>query len=184
MEPQNKRAAIKELIGEKEVAQKVYDLAKRIEADYSGIDFTVLCVMNGSFIFTADLVRNIRGSFDLDFIEVSSYGVSQESSGQCKMVRDLNAPVKGKHILITEDIIDSGQTLEFLLETLEKRGAASVEVASLLVKKRNLGVLKRVRYSGFSIGNEFVVGYGMDYAYQYRHLPFIGTIDKNYIAKS
>ncbi len=177
-ETSNDRSSLPQVyIGKREIAEKVAELAKAIDKDYQNKNnLVILCVMNGSFIFTSDLTRQISGDFQLDFIEISSYGNNTTSSGKCKIVRNSSLDIAGRDVLIIEDIIDTGNTLDFLFQALKSEGAKQIEIAALLAKHKNRALVKKVRYLGFEIEDKFVVGYGLDYGGRFRQLPYIGIL--------
>jgi len=164
------------LIKEDEIQKRIKELGKEITNDYKGKDLVVIGILKGAVIFMAELVKSIELPITLDFMSVSSYGKSSISTGEVRIIKDLDFSVEGKDLLIVEDIIDTGLTLNYLTELLEKRGANSVKICTLLDKpdRRTVGV--KVDYLGFEVPDEFIVGYGLDYAEHYRNLPFIGTL--------
>jgi hypoxanthine phosphoribosyltransferase len=166
------------LISEEEIRAKVEELSRQITADYRGKDPVLVCILKGAVMFYADLVRNIDTHINMDFMAVSSYGNGTRSSGEVEIRKDLSKPVDGRHVIVVEDIVDSGNTLSYLKRVLESRGAASVKIATLLDKpaRRKPGLILNADYQGFVIEDEFVVGYGLDYAERYRNLPFIGVL--------
>ena len=147
-----------------------------LSIDYEGKNPLVICVLKGAFIFMADLVKQIRVPLEIDFMAVSSYGQSTKSSGVVKIIKDLDVPVEGRHILIVEDIIDSGLTLSYLIDVLERRNAKTISVVALFNKPARRTVELEPDYTGYVLPDEFVVGYGLDYAEKYRNLPFIGIL--------
>lgn len=159
------------------IAERVRQLGAQITADYAGQELTVVGVLNGSFIFMADLVRSIEIPMRCDFLGLSSYGSATESSGVVAITKDLSGPIDGRHLLIVEDIIDTGLTMAYLLQNLATRKPASVKIVSLLSKPARRQVEVGIDYLGFTIEDRFVVGYGLDYDGRYRNLPFIGTLD-------
>src|SRR6188472_2303728 len=164
------------LVTEDEIRAKLAELARRIEADYEGRDLLVVGVLKGAVMVMADLSRELRRHVEMDWMAVSSYGAGTQSSGVVRILKDLDTDLSGRDVLIVEDIIDSGLTLSWLRENLESRGAASVEICALLRKPEAAKVEVDVRYVGFEIPNAFVVGYGLDYAEQYRNLRGIGVL--------
>jgi hypoxanthine phosphoribosyltransferase len=164
------------LYSEEQIQAKIKELGETISQDYEGRNPLVICVLKGAFIFMADLVKNITVPLELDFMAVSSYGQSTKSSGIVKIIKDLDVPVEGRHILIVEDIIDSGLTLSYLIDVLERRNALSISVVALFNKPARRAVELEPDYSGYVLPDEFVVGYGLDYAEKYRNLPFIGIL--------
>ncbi len=164
------------LISEAEIAAKVAGLAKAIDADYAGREILVVGVLKGAVMFMADLSRALRTPVSMEFMAVSSYGSSTSSSGVVRILKDLDRDIVDKHVLVVEDVIDSGLTLSWLLRNLASRQPASLEVVALLRKPEAAKVDLPVKYVGFDIPSEFVVGYGLDYAERYRDLPFVGLL--------
>lgn len=171
------------LYSEEEIQQKVAELGEAISRDYAGRNPLVICVLKGAFIFMADLVKKLTIPLEIDFMAVSSYGQSTKSSGVVKIIKDLDVPVEGRHVLIVEDIIDSGLTLSYLIDVLERRNALSISVVTLFDKPARRTVDLVPDYKGFTLPDEFVVGYGLDYAERYRNLPFIGILKPEVYAK-
>lgn len=165
------------LITEKQLRAKVSELGKQISKDYMGKDLLIIGVLKGAVVFAADLMRQISIPLDIDFMAVSSYGVSTESSGVVRIIKDLDKNIEGKHVLIVEDIIDSGLTLKYLTGILNSRNPADLKICTLLEKPDRREVDIKIDYIGFSIPDEFVVGYGLDYAEKYRNLPCICVIN-------
>jgi hypoxanthine phosphoribosyltransferase len=161
---------------EKEIQTRITELAAEIDADYEGRDLLLVGVLKGAVMVMADLARALHAPAQMDWMAVSSYGSGTKSSGVVRILKDLDGDISGRNVLVVEDIIDSGLTLSWLLRNLMSRGAASVQVFALLRKPEAAQVDVRVRYVGFDIANEFVVGYGLDYAERYRNLPFVGTL--------
>jgi hypoxanthine phosphoribosyltransferase len=166
----------KVLITEDQIRTRLAELAADIDRDYAGKDLLLVGVLKGAVMVMADLARAISSHVEMDWMAVSSYGSGTKSSGVVRILKDLNADITGRHVLIVEDIIDSGLTLSWLMSNLGSRGPASVEVCAMLRKPEAAQVAVPVRYVGFDIPNEFVVGYGLDYAERYRNLPFVGTL--------
>jgi hypoxanthine phosphoribosyltransferase len=164
------------LVDEERIRAGVAELAARISADYRGRDLLLVGVLKGAVVFMADLARSLTVPHEIDFIAVSSYGSATETSGVVRLLKDLDREIEGRHVILIEDIVDTGLTLEYLLETLRPRRPASLEVCALLCKPDELRVDVPVRYKGFDIPSVFVVGYGLDYAERYRNLPFVGTL--------
>jgi len=168
---------IKEVLYNEEVIiEKVREMGEKISNDYRGKNLIIVGVLKGSVVFAADLLRNIKIYCEIDFMAVSSYGKSTESTGVVRILKDLDESVEGKDVLIVEDIVDSGVTLGYLLNYFKTRKANSVEIATLLNKSARRKVDVPVKYIGFEVPDEFIVGYGIDYAERYRNLPFIGTL--------
>lgn len=159
------------LVSKEAIAKRVKELAAEINRDYAGQPLMVVCILRGATIFFADLFRELTGDVEVDFIAVSSYGSGASSSGEVKMLKDFSSPVAGKNLLIVEDIIDTGVTLVYLKKLLEVRGPASVKLCALLDKPSRRKVELKGDYIGFEIPNEYVVGYGLDYAEKFRNLP-------------
>ena len=164
------------LLSEEQLHQRLDEIAAQIDADYEGKDLLLVGVLKGAVMVMADLARRLHSSVQMDWMAVSSYGSGTKSSGVVRILKDLDADLTGRHVLIVEDIIDSGLTLSWLLSNLRSRGPATVEIATMLRKPDASKVDVDVRYVGFDIPNEFVVGYGLDYAEKYRNLPFVGTL--------
>lgn len=172
------------LYSEEEIQRKVKELAEIVSREYEGRNPLVICVLKGAFIFMADLTKNITIQMELDFMAVSSYGKAARSSGEVRIVKDLDQSVEGRDILIVEDIIDSGLTLSYLIDVLERRNALSVRVVALFDKPGRRTSEINADYTGFVIPDAFVVGYGLDYAEKYRNLPFIGILKPEVYAGS
>ena len=166
----------KVLLTEEQIATRLDQMAAEIDADYAGRDLLLVGVLKGAVMVMADLARRLHTPVSMDWMAVSSYGAGTSSSGVVRILKDLDTDLTGRHVLVVEDIIDSGLTLSWLLSNLRTRGAASVEIATLLRKPEAAKVEVDVRYVGFDIPTEFVVGYGLDYAEKYRNLPFVGTL--------
>lgn len=164
------------LVSAEEIQDKIRDLAKHIEEDYRGKDVLLVGVLKGAFVFMSDLAREIQLPLEFDFMAVSSYGSATKSSGVVRILKDLDYEITGRHVLLVEDIIDSGLTISYLLRYLEARGPASLEICSLFWKKGEQAVPLDVKYPGFELAPVFVVGYGLDYAEKYRNLPYIGVL--------
>ncbi len=161
------------LISEEEIKQKIRELGKQIEKDYKDKDLLVVCVLKGAVLFLSDLIREINLPLSIDFMAVSSYGNSTKSSGVVRIIKDLEKDIQGKDLLIVEDIVDSGLTLSYLIENLKSREPRSVRLCTLLDKPEKRKVKVSIDYTGFVIPDEFVVGYGLDYAEVYRNLPYV-----------
>ena len=164
------------LITEEEIAARLDEMAAQIDADYEGEDLLLIGVLKGAVYVMADLSRRLHHDVQMDWMAVSSYGSGTKSSGVVRILKDLDTDLTGRHVLIVEDIIDSGLTLSWLQANLIGRGAASVNIATALRKPAAAKVGIDVAYVGFDIPDEFVVGYGLDYAEKYRNLPFVGTL--------
>ncbi|MDO4799588.1 MAG: hypoxanthine phosphoribosyltransferase [Bacillota bacterium] len=164
------------LFDERMIADRVGELAQAIQNDYEGRELLLVGVLKGANVFLCDLMRRITRPIQIDFIAASSYGSSTESSGVVKIDKDLDYSLEGRHVLIVEDIIDTGLTLNYLVNNFRSRKAASVEVCSLLDKPERRRVDVPVKYIGFQIPDEFIVGYGIDYSERYRNLPYVATL--------
>ena len=168
---------IRELVSEKAVNERIVELGKQISKDYEGKQVHLICVLKGGVFFMCELAKRISVPVSMDFMSVSSYGDDTKSSGVVKIVKDLDEAIEGKDVLIVEDIIDSGRTLYYLIDILKKRNPKSVHLCTLLDKPERRVKDVKVDYVGFNIPDEFVVGYGLDYAHKYRNLPFIGVVE-------
>lgn len=164
------------LISEEKVNRQIAELARQISEDYEGRSVHLICILKGSIFFTCELAKRLTVPVTVDFMQVSSYGAGTKSSGVVKIVKDLDEPLEGKDVIVIEDIIDSGRTLSYLLEILQKRNPASLRLCTLLDKPDRRVMDVDVDYQGFEIPDEFVVGYGLDYDQKYRNLPYIGVI--------
>ncbi|MBD3922769.1 hypoxanthine phosphoribosyltransferase [Paenibacillus sp. PR3] len=175
---------IQEVLFDAETIQnKVKELGEQLSQDFEGRNPLVICVLKGAFIFMADLVKQLSIPVELDFMAVSSYGASTKSSGVVKIIKDLDVTVEGREVLVVEDIIDSGLTLSYLIDVLERRNAKSVTVVTLFDKPARRTVELEADYKGFSLPDEFIVGYGLDYAEHYRNLPFVGILKPEVYSK-
>ncbi|MBC7235968.1 MAG: hypoxanthine phosphoribosyltransferase [Chloroflexi bacterium] len=164
------------LISEEELQRRVAELGREISEDYEGLDPLLVCVLKGGYMFLADLTRHLTIRHAIDFMAVSSYGDATETSGVVRILKDLDSDISGRHVLLVEDIIDTGHTLAYLMDNLRVRQPASLNVVSLLNKPSRREVDIEIAYQGFVIPNEFVVGYGLDYAENYRNLRFVGVL--------
>jgi hypoxanthine phosphoribosyltransferase len=164
------------LFTEEDLRARVAEMGRQITADHQGESLLVVSVLRGAAIFMADLVREIDLPLEMDYMAISSYGNGVKSSGIVRILKDLTSSVEGRHVLIAEDILDSGLTLKYLIRNLESRNPASIEVTTLLRKKTKAQADIDCRYVGFECPDEFIVGYGMDYAERYRNLPYIGVL--------
>ena len=169
---------IRVLLSEEQVDARIQEIADQINKDYEGKEVHMICVLKGGVFFMCELAKRITVPVSLDFMSVSSYGDDTKSSGVVKIVKDLDQPLEGMDVLVVEDIIDSGRTLSYLLKVLKQRGPKSVKLCTLLDKpERRVMKDVEVDYSCFNIPDEFVVGYGLDYAQKYRNLPYIGVVE-------
>lgn len=164
------------LIDEARILTRVKELGNKISKDYEGKTPVIVNILRGGVVFMSDLIRHITIPLEIDFMSISSYGNSTESSGVVKIRKDLDTDVTGRHVIIVEDIVDSGLSLKYLLEYLKKHNPASVTTCVLLDKPKAHKTELNIEYVGFEVGNEFVVGYGLDFAEKYRNLPFIGIL--------
>jgi hypoxanthine phosphoribosyltransferase len=164
------------LVQPDELQHRIRELGAEISADYAGRDLLLIGVLKGAVFFLADLMRQIEVPCEVDFMAVSSYGSSTDSSGVVRILKDLDAPLEGRHVLIVEDIVDSGLTLQYLMRTLQTRGPASLAVCALLTKPERRKAEVPARYVGFEIPDKFAIGYGLDYAERYRNLPYVATL--------
>lgn len=170
---------IRVLISEEEVARRIKEIGEEISRDYDGRQLHLICILKGGVFFTCELAKRIELPLTLDFMSVSSYGAGTVSSGIVKIVKDLDEPIEGKDVLIVEDIIDSGNTLSYLIEVLKQRNPKSIELCTLLDKpERRVKKQVQVKYTCFTVPDEFIVGYGLDYDQKYRNLPYIGVIEQ------
>lgn len=170
---------IRILLSEEEVAARVKEIAEEISRDYNGKPLHLICILKGGVFFTCELAKRINLPLTLDFMSVSSYGAGTVSSGIVKITKDLDEPIEGKDVLIVEDIIDSGNTLAYLIEVLKQRNPNSIELCTLLDKpERRVKDQVKVKYTCFTVPDQFIVGYGLDYDQIYRNLPYIGVIEQ------
>ena len=168
---------VRVLLTEEEVDKRIQEIGEQISKDYEGKQVHLVCVLKGGSFFMCELAKRISVPVSLDFMSVASYGSDTKSSGVVKIVKDLDDSIKGKDVLVVEDIVDSGRTLSYLLEMLRDRGPASLKLCTLLDKPDSRVIDVNVNYTGFRIPDEFVVGYGLDYDQKYRNLPYIGVVD-------
>lgn len=167
------------IVDEKALQEKIKELAARVDKDYENKDLLLIGVLKGAVMAVADLSRALQRHVDMDWMAVSSYGSGTKSSGVVRILKDLDRDITGRNVLIVEDIVDSGLTLSWLKSNLESRGADSVEILSILRKPESAKVEVNVKYVGFEIPPDFVVGYGLDFNEKYRNLPFIGVLAKH-----
>ena len=164
------------LLSQEQIQARVRELGEEISRDYQGKDLLLLAVLKGAAVFLADLLREIRGTVTYDFMATSSYGTDTTSSGVVRLLKDVDEGLAGRHVLIVEDIVDTGLTLSYLVEVLSQREPASLRVCTLLDKPARRVQPVQIHYCGFTIPDRFVVGYGLDYDEQYRNLPFVGAL--------
>lgn len=168
---------IRVLISEQDVDARIEEMGRQISEDYAGKQVHLICILKGSVFFTCELAKRITVPVSLDFMSVSSYGDGTQSSGRVKIAKDLDETLEGKEVIVIEDIIDSGRTLAYLMDVLEKRNPSSLKLCTLLDKPERRVTDVKVDYVGFEIPDEFVVGYGLDYAQKYRNLPYVGVVE-------
>jgi hypoxanthine phosphoribosyltransferase len=169
------------LIEEDELQRRIAELGEEISADYHGRDLLLLGVLKGAVFFMSDLMRRLTIPCEIDFMAISSYGASTDSSGVVRILKDLDINIEGRHVLVVEDIIDSGLTLSYLMRMLESREPESLEICALLTKPERREIDVDVRYTGFEIPNRFVIGYGLDFAERYRNLPYVAVLHPDLI---
>jgi hypoxanthine phosphoribosyltransferase len=166
------------LVQADDLQHRIREMAEDISRDYQGQDLLLIGVLKGAFLFLADLMRHLEVGCEVDFMAVASYGSSTESSGVVRILKDLEEPLEGRNVLIVEDIVDSGLTLQYLLRTLQARKPASLEVCALLTKPDRREVDMPIKYVGFEIPNRFAIGYGLDHAERYRNLPYVAVLSE------
>jgi hypoxanthine phosphoribosyltransferase len=166
------------LVPDEDLQRRVAELGAEISRDYAGRDLVMVGVLKGALLFIADLMRQLTVPCEVDFMAVSSYGSSTDSSGVVRILKDLDAPIEGRDVLIVEDIIDSGLTLQYLLRNLRARSPGSLEVCALLTKPARRRVELPIRYVGFEIPDRYVIGYGLDYAQRYRNLSYVAVLNE------
>ncbi|NLN42381.1 MAG: hypoxanthine phosphoribosyltransferase [Clostridiales bacterium] len=166
------------LIDEEKIMKRVAEMGTEITRDYQGKELVVICILRGGVIFMSDLVKQIKLPLYMDFMAVSSYGMSTKSSGIVRILKDLNEDIEGKDVLIVEDIVDTGLTLHYLVDYIKSRNPRSVKVCCFLDKPSRRKVDVEVDYVGFEIPDKFVVGYGLDYAQKYRNLPYVSVLEE------
>lgn len=169
---------IKVMISEEELSKRIAELGAQISKDYEGKEVHLICILKGSVFFTCELAKHIVPTVTMDFMSVSSYGNAQESTGRVRIVKDLDEHIEDKEVLVIEDIIDSGRTLDYLLDMLAARKPKSIKLCTLLDKPDRRVTDVKVDYTGFEIPDEFVVGYGLDYSQKLRNLPYIGVVQE------
>jgi len=168
---------VKIIIPKRELKKRVKELGAKISKDYAGKELILIGILKGSFIFLADLIRQIKIPHEVDFIAVASYGQEIEGSGAVRLIKDLSANIEGKNVIIIEDIVDTGLTLNFIRKNLLLRNPKSLEIVTLLDRKERRKVQVSIKYIGFVVPNEFVVGYGLDLGERYRNLPYIAKVE-------
>lgn len=168
---------IRVMYSEEEVSARVKEIAEQINREYEGKEVHLIGILRGGSFFMCELAKRITVPVTIDFMSASSYGMSTTSSGVVKIVKDLEEPIVGRHVIVVEDIIDTGRTLSYLLEMLKERGPESLKLCTLLNKPDRRVVEVKIDYNGYTIPDEFVVGYGLDYAQRYRNLPYIGIVE-------
>jgi hypoxanthine phosphoribosyltransferase len=164
------------LIDEERLQERIRELGREISADYAGKELLLVGVLKGAVFFMADLMRNLTVPCEIDFMAISSYGAATDSSGVVRILKDLDINIENRHVLVVEDIIDSGLTLSYLLRNLESREPTNIEICALLTKPDRREIDVPVKYVGFEIPNKFVIGYGLDFAERYRNLPYVGVL--------
>jgi hypoxanthine phosphoribosyltransferase len=172
------------LIEEAALQARIAELGEEISGDYGGRDLLLIGVLKGAVFFMSDLMRRLTVPCEIDFMAISSYGASTDSSGVVRILKDLDINIEGRHVLVVEDIIDSGLTLSYLMRNLEAREPASLEVCALMTKPDRREIDVEVRYVGFEIPNRFVIGYGLDFAERYRNLPFVAVLHSDLIPET
>jgi hypoxanthine phosphoribosyltransferase len=171
------------LIDEESLRGRIAELGEEISDDYRGRDLLLIGVLKGAVFFMADLMRQVTVPCEIDFMAISSYGASTDSSGVVRILKDLDINVESRHVLVVEDIVDSGLTLSYLIRNLEAREPASLEVCALMTKPGRREIDVPIRYVGFEIPNRFVIGYGLDFAERYRNLPYVGVFDEGLLGE-
>src|SRR5262245_21905896 len=175
------RVVAEVLVDQDALAERIAELGDEISEDYDGRDLLLVGVLKGAVFFMADLMRNLRVHCEVDFMAISSYGAATDSSGVVRILKDLDINIRDRHVLVVEDIIDSGLTLSYLVRNLVSREPASLEICALLTKPSRREIEVPVRYVGFEIPNRFVIGYGLDFAERYRNLPYVGVLNERLI---
>ena len=173
----------KVLFSKEQLAKRIKELAAQLDKDYAGKTPLMVAILKGSVMFFTDLIREMTLPLEIDFMSISSYGSGVKSSGEIKMIKDLDNKIEGKDVIIVEDIVDSGYTMKYLTHLLEARNPSSIKICALLDKPSRRETDVAVDYKGFEVGNEFVVGYGLDYAARYRNIPFIGILKRSVYEK-
>jgi hypoxanthine phosphoribosyltransferase len=178
------RAVTDVLIDEESLQRRIRELGEEISGDYAGRDLLLIGVLKGAVFFMSDLMRNLTIPCEIDFMAISSYGDSTDSSGVVRILKDLDINIEGRNVLVVEDIIDSGLTLSYLIRNLESREPASLEICALLTKPDRRENDVDVRWVGFEIPNRFVIGYGLDFAERYRNLPYVGVLSEELLPET
>lgn len=173
----------KVLFSKEQLAKRIKELAEQLDKDYAGKTPLMVAILKGSVMFFTDLIREMTLPLEIDFMSISSYGSGVKSSGEVKMIKDLDNKIEGKDVIIVEDIVDSGYTMKYLTHLLEARNPSSIKICALLDKPSRRETDVAIDYKGFEVGNEFVVGYGLDYAARYRNIPFIGILKRSVYEK-
>ena len=173
----------KVLFSKEQLAKRIKELAEQLDKDYADKTPLMVAILKGSVMFFTDLIREMTLPLEIDFMSISSYGSGVKSSGEVKMIKDLDNKIEGKDVIIVEDIVDSGYTMKYLTHLLEARNPSSIKICALLDKPSRRETDVAVDYKGFEVGNEFVVGYGLDYAARYRNIPFIGILKRSVYEK-
>ena len=173
----------KVLFSKEQLAKRIKELAAQLDKDYAGKTPLMVAILKGSVMFFTDLIREMTLPLEIDFMSISSYGSGVKSAGEVKMIKDLDNKIEGKDVIIVEDIVDSGYTMKYLTHLLEARNPSSIKICALLDKPSRRETDVAVDYKGFEVGNEFVVGYGLDYAARYRNIPFIGILKRSVYEK-
>lgn len=166
------------MLTEEEIQKKVCELGEQLTKDYAGKEIFVICILKGSCFFMTDLLKRVNTDIFIDFMAVTSYGSETKTSGVVKIIKDLDSPIEGKHVLIVEDIVDTGLTLHYLIDNLKTRNPKSLKICTLLDKPERRKINIEADYTGFVIGNRFIVGYGLDYQQKYRNLPYITCLEE------
>jgi hypoxanthine phosphoribosyltransferase len=184
MDTELTRAVGEVLIDEHSLAVRIRELGQEISAHYTGVDLLLVGVLKGAVFFMADLMRHLTVPCEVDFMAISSYGAATDSSGVVRILKDLDINIEGRHVLVVEDIVDSGLTLSYLVRTLEARRPESLDVVALMTKPARREIDVPVRWTGFEIPNKFVIGYGLDFAERYRNLPYVAVLSEDLIPEA
>jgi len=184
MDAELERAVGEVLVDEQALAGRIRELGEEISAHYAGLDLLLVGVLKGAVFFMADLMRHLTVPCEVDFMAISSYGASTDSSGVVRILKDLDINIEGRHVLVVEDIVDSGLTLSYLIRTLEARRPETLEVVALMTKPARREIDVPVRWTGFEIPNRFVIGYGLDFAERYRNLPYVCVLSEDLVPEA